>query len=274
MPWLDEQAHFGRAVRDPAAGVPGSVAATRGGRRADKRFAVYRNNHAVGLVDALAARFEVSAQLVGDRFFAAAARAFVAEHIPQSPVLLHYGRGFPSFLAGLPGAEKLPFLAAVAELEWRIGEAYHAADAAPIGVAELGACDPELLTRAALCMHPSLRLIKSEWPVLSIWKAHKTCDVRGALEAISWHGEVGMVIRPRLDVEVIRLAPTAFEFIAALVEGATLDAAAGRAGIAQASELGQLVGFVLQAGVVVGLEGGSSRAAADPEPGVEKTNPR
>jgi hypothetical protein len=61
----DFQDFFARALLDPVHAVP---AAIRGAarRRADRRFAVHRNNVVVGLINALAERFPVVSRLVGD----------------------------------------------------------------------------------------------------------------------------------------------------------------------------------------------------------------
>ena len=68
---------FAAALLDPALPVPAGVTSARG--KADaKRFAVYRNNVAVGLTRALASRFPVVERLVGEEFFAGMARAYIA----------------------------------------------------------------------------------------------------------------------------------------------------------------------------------------------------
>ena len=56
-----------------------------------RRFAVYRNNVAVGLIGALEARYPVSRRIAGDDLFRAMARAFVRAHKPRSPVMIAYG---------------------------------------------------------------------------------------------------------------------------------------------------------------------------------------
>jgi hypothetical protein len=75
-----------------------------------RRFAVYRNNVAVGLIGALEARYPVSRRIAGDDLFRAMARAFVRAHRPRSPVMIAYGGQFPEFAAGYlaaagPGAD-------------------------------------------------------------------------------------------------------------------------------------------------------------------------
>ncbi len=66
------QREFAAALLDPAAPVP-SPLRRNGGKAPQKRFAVHRNNMIASLVAALAARFPVVHQLVGDEFFRAMA---------------------------------------------------------------------------------------------------------------------------------------------------------------------------------------------------------
>lgn len=93
--------------------------------------AAYRNNVAVSLGQALGRRFPVIQRLVGDEFFAALARAYLAADPPRSPVLMEWGAGFADFLAGFRPLAGWPFMADVARIEWARGLAFHAADAPP-----------------------------------------------------------------------------------------------------------------------------------------------
>jgi hypothetical protein len=89
---------FAAALDDPSAATP---AMTRGrmGAPDARRFAVYRNNVAVGLIGALEARYPVSRRIAGDALFRAMARAFVRAHKPRTPVMIAYGEEFPEFVA-------------------------------------------------------------------------------------------------------------------------------------------------------------------------------
>ena len=73
-------------------------------------LAVYRNTVAKGCLDALAANFPTVRRLVGDDWFRAAAQAHAATTPPSDARLLHYGDGFPQFLASYPPAAELPYL--------------------------------------------------------------------------------------------------------------------------------------------------------------------
>ena len=132
----------------------------------ERRFAVYRNNVAVSLTEALAARFPVIRRLVGEAFFTPLARLFAETNRPASPVLSEWGEGFADFLADFPPLAAYPYMADVARIEFARGRAYHAADAAPITPAALATTDPG---RLRLTLHPSVTLLRLSHPAVSIW---------------------------------------------------------------------------------------------------------
>ena len=80
------EAAFAAALLDPALPPPACLTTARGVPD-ERRFAVYRNNVAVGLRKALATRFRVVERLVGEEFFALMARAYIAGARPASPLL-------------------------------------------------------------------------------------------------------------------------------------------------------------------------------------------
>jgi hypothetical protein len=214
---------FAQALDDPARPAPLQTQG-REGRPDIRRFAVYRNNVAVGLIAALAARYPVVARLVGEDFFRAAARAFIRDHKPRTAVILHYGDEFPGFLEDFAPVRDLPYLADVARLENAWVESYHAAEAAPIGLEALGAIDPERIGETAFRFHPSARLLKFAHPAASIWAGHQGPGEPRAPEV--WGPESALIVRPDADVVVRALPSGGYEFAAALLSGATLAEAA------------------------------------------------
>jgi hypothetical protein len=224
MPVEATIASFACALLDLSRPAP---AATRRGdeRPVERRFAVYRNNVAVALIGAIEARYPVVRRLVGDDFFRAMAGAFVAAQKPRSPALIHYGDGFPAFIAGFPPAEAVPYLADVARLESAWVEAYHAADADPLGLDALAAIAPDGLEALRFRPHPAARLLSFVHPAASIWEASQG-DGEPRPPTV-WAAEEALVARPDADVFVRVLPPGGFAFAAALFSGATLgDAAA------------------------------------------------
>jgi hypothetical protein len=165
------QAAFARALLQPDAAIPTNVATWNGSDPA-QRFAVYRNNVAVSLIDGLAAKFPVVLQLVGEEFFRAMARVFLGEHPPRSPVMHQFGDALPEFLEGFVPVRELPYLPDVARIEAARVSAYHAADAPAAGPHDFAAIDPERLAETIIKLHPAMRVIPSRHPAYSIWASH------------------------------------------------------------------------------------------------------
>ncbi len=213
---------FVPALLDPEAAVPEGLHDPNG-RKAGKRFDVYRNNVVVSLSEALAAGFPVIEKLVGAQFFAAMAGVFVRAHPPTSPVMTMYGAAFPAFLEGFPPVAHLPYLADTARLEYALREAYHAADATPAAPERLQ--DPRLL-EARLTLAPATRLVVSPYPVHAIWRANTEV---GAPPAAGGDQAV-LVTRPDWDPKPVVIPPEAARFIAATLAGDTFGTALEAAG--------------------------------------------
>jgi hypothetical protein len=252
--WPELQDAFASALRDPAAPPPGAIGKTAGSPPV-RRFSVYRNNVAVGLIGALADNYPVTARLVGGAVFRDLAVAFTAAHPPKSPLMQDFGAGLADFLESYPPADRLPWLADMARLERAWLCAYHAADAEPAGIGALGAIAEEALAEAHLSLHPAARLVCSPFPVASIWHAHQGDDVGAALRSLPEGGEDTLVTRPDGDVEIRRLPPGAAAFVRALGDGAPF-AAAAEAGLGAAKDfdLGAALAMIFEAGAVIAVE--------------------
>src|SRR5690606_31278590 len=107
---------FSAALLDPARPVPDALVSHSAGIP-ERRFAVYRNNVTVGLINALATRFPAVQRIVGEEFFRDMARVYVRAHPPRSRLLMEYGDDFADFVAGFGPVAELEYLADVARLE-------------------------------------------------------------------------------------------------------------------------------------------------------------
>lgn len=226
MPKLaDIQSTFIDALVQPEASVPDAVG-EKGGRPAKRRFDVYRNNVAAGMTEALRATYPAIEKLVGVEFFAATARVYWDRCPPRSPLLFHYGAAFGNFLDGFPPAASTPYLGDVARLEWARLEAYHAKDKTPLTIDALSNAFAEAADVGTLRMelHPALGLIKSRWPVLSLWAA--STGLGSSSDVDMNRAEQALVIRPHLTVEARLLHADSFAFMTALHHGRSLQQAA------------------------------------------------
>jgi hypothetical protein len=223
---MTTQTAFAHALLNPKLPCPSGLT-TWNGSDPTMRFAVYRNNVMVSLVDALADTYPIVQTLVGEEFFRAMARVFAQNKPPRSAVMAYYGREFAEFVEAFPPAVSVPYLADVARLEMARVMAYHAADVVSVHVDALQAAlaDPEQLLSLRLVLHPSVHVIDSTFAIFSIWAAHQ-----GATCASSVDPDVAqsmLVYRAGLVVDTMELAAGTGAFFSALLTGQTLlDAAA------------------------------------------------
>lgn len=217
------QASFADALLDADRPVPGALTLQAAGAPR-KRFAVYRNNVIVGLVEALRAQFPATEKIVGGEFFAAMARVYAVTQPPRSPILLHHGNGFPGFIEQFEPAAELPYLADVARLEIARTRAYHAADAPTLDPSRWEGLDPAALVGARVTLHPSLQILRSLYPVVTIWAMNAGDAEPSSIEDSG--PEDALIVRPDLDVQVRRLPAGGAAFLHALAAGASLGDAA------------------------------------------------
>lgn len=218
------QSAFAQALLDPEAAVPPGLVGPDG-LPAPKRFSVYRNNVALSLTSALEAGFPTVRKLVGDKFFAAMAGVFLRVHPPQSRLLMLYGAEMPKFLERFPPVAHLGYLPDVARLDQAMRESYHAADSRPLPEADFQRLIGMDLGGLRLHLAPALRLVRSGWPIVSIWRANNEGAPPPRPAA-----EDALILRPEFDPRPEALPPGGGAFIAALLAGHRLGEAVASAG--------------------------------------------
>jgi hypothetical protein len=239
------QQSFAAAVLGSSAELPIRAATAA---RAESGLAVYRNNVMSSLIKVVAARFPVVRRLLGEDCFLETVRRFIAAEPPRSPLLLAYGDGFPHFLRRI-GDDAC--IADIADLEVARGKAYHAADAASLSPQEFAAIPAERLAGLRLTFHPSVSLLQSQFPIVSLWQAnHEAGDV--ALPQV--RPEAALIARPMLEVEAWNLPPGGFAFLTALRRCATMaEAAEAAMDAAPEFDLAVNLSVMIEAQIVTGF---------------------
>jgi len=215
---------FAGALMDPDVDIPAQIG--KNGRSTSKRFAVYRNNVVVSLMEALGAAYPSIAMILGKENFDKVARNYIVHHPPSSPMMQQFGKHFPEFLSGFRPLQNAPFLVdvAIAEIAWL--EAIHAKDESVLTPQELGGVDPE--KTLALTFEPlrATRLVRSQYPVHTLFEARNTWPVPGINLDES---QTLLITRPYLDCIATPLDETRAAFIYDLVSGTSLGEAIGNA---------------------------------------------
>lgn len=254
---MSAQQAFAEAVFAAGAACPPGLTAWNGSDPA-RRFAVYRNNVMVSLIDALADSYPVTQELVGEDFFRAMARLFVPAHPPRSPVLALYGEELADFIEGFAPAAGLAYLADVARLEMLRIRAFHAADAAALTAQELAGllADPAALAQARFHCHPSLGVLRSRHAVVSLWAAHQATDVALALAQVAVdQAEGALVWRDGLEVDIACIGEGVAAFIVILKQGVAFGAAAEQAlAVDPGFDLVATLGLLIRVGAISGID--------------------
>lgn len=259
----ERQRGFAAAMLDPRADIPPGLVGPDGAPSA-RRFGVYRNNVIAGLSESLTIAYPAVCRIVGEEFFLAMARAYVVADPPRSPRLLEYGCGLPDFIESFPPSAKLPYLADVARIENAWKEAFHSVEAAPLPPAALAAIPEDRLAELRLQLHPSLRLVTSRYPALTIWRMNVDGGIPAPVDLASG-GEDVLIVRPGAHVEMRLILPGGVAFIGKLAEGAALGEAAG-AGFAAAPDFDLSVNLaaLISAGAFCGYELDAPPTAGEP----------
>jgi hypothetical protein len=209
------------------------------------RLQLHQNNTLISLTGALNATFPTVARLVGDDFFGFLARRYVQSTPPQQGPLFTYGESFAAFIETFDAAQGLPYLPDVARLEWARNSAYYAADAEPIDVVDLA----NLIFR----LHPSHRLVASNFPIQEIWRANQPEEEPSDITLDA--GVHMLIVRPQFYVEHHVLDGGTFGFLVALAMGQTIDVATSAAQTHNASfDVGSAISSLLLTNVFTSFQ--------------------
>jgi hypothetical protein len=225
-----------------------------GGRDPAARLAIHRHHYQASLTRALLDKFPAVSWLAGERFATAAAQAFVRAHPPAAPCIAEYGADYPDFLASRAGAERLPYLRALAELEWHLGQVSIAVDRPPLMIETFASIDASELPDRPLTLQRGLRYCTAEWPIDELIQQYLTdaAPERYAFDPAQVHLEIRGA---RGEFRIERLAEAEFVFRSAVASGLTIGTAAERAlDINATFDPGQALLRLISVGLVIAID--------------------
>ena len=191
-----------------------------------ERLRIYRNNAYEGFRQTLASAFPVIERLVGQGCFRGLALDYFHSYPSDSGDLGTYGQFFARLLRRRYADSTFDYLHDVALLEWAYQEVMMAADAGVLRARDIADVAPNDYEHLCLHLHPAVRLVRSKYPILSIWQSNRqgehpvTLNIHGAAECVVLHRTPRSVELQKLDAAELVL----------------LDACAGGCSITVASE--------------------------------------
>ena len=218
------------------------------------RLAIYRHASEATALGALGETYPTVLALVGEAYFEHLAALYRRECPSRSGNLQDFGARFAEFLdASAPADAHPPYLADSARLDWLRQSAALAADAAPVDERRRTAAAASSPEQLRVRLHPSLRLLRSDYPVLSI---HLWCQSPSSAPPQLDDGAESVLLW-REDDEVAMVATPAAStiFIEALRLDRTVDTAARAALDADPEfDAAECLGGLLSHNLIVGFE--------------------
>ncbi len=139
------------------------------GLEASERLAIYYRAYRIRMHEALSDAFEKTWTYVGDDMFAELFDGYLAQHPSTQPNLRWFGDRFAQYIVHT--MPDYPFIAELACLEWALGVAFDAPDAATIGAADLSAVPPDAWGELVFGLHPTVQFLTFEWNPVALWQA-------------------------------------------------------------------------------------------------------
>jgi hypothetical protein len=165
-------------------------------------YGVYRHAYGSRLVDALRNDHGLLHNYLGDEMFDTMGHAYVAARPSHHPNLRWFSQGLPDFLKCTEPYSDHAILADLAALEKALNDAFDAADAPVLGLADMAGFAPEVWNTLVFQPHPSSRRRDVSTNAAAVWLALKndetppdavTLDEPGRL--LAWRQDVTPMFR-------------------------------------------------------------------------------
>jgi hypothetical protein len=246
------QVSFVESLRNPELGTIAEHI-VGDGMEPSRRIGIYRNNLHEGFLKTLDAMFPIVRTLGGEDWFRQAGIRYLAEHPSRSGNLHHVGAQFASFLTEYVDTE-FEYFADVARLEWAYQECMVAAESSNLDPSALAEVPPDEYGSLQFEIHPAVRLVRSRYPLLAIWKAHQPGGESIQVDLQMGHSNV-LIARRDDHVELREIDdPTALA-LDAFIQGATLSqAAAALMATAPEGDLGQVLNSLFRLNTLAHLK--------------------
>jgi hypothetical protein len=140
-------------------------------------YGVYRHAYGSRLVEAIRSDHGLLHSYLGDEMFDEMGHAYVTVHPSQHPNLRWFAQGLPGFLKTAAPYSDYPVLSDLAGLEKALNDAFDAADAPVVEVADLAGVAPEAWAGLKFHPHPSAVRLDAATNASAIWLALKADEM-------------------------------------------------------------------------------------------------
>jgi hypothetical protein len=164
------------------------------------RLAVHVEGYPARIREALRETFPAVAHILGDGSFSALAARYAKSVPADLRNLNHVGAALSDYLESDCASEELPFLPALAELEWAVDRCFHADLLAAFEPSDCSEWSLEDWGRAKIGFQPGLALICAPWPLREL---RETCRRERSEVDLDLADRHDRVLVYRRDFEVV-----------------------------------------------------------------------
>jgi hypothetical protein len=187
----------------------------------EQLLGLYRNNFYMSFRDYLQVCFPSVEALVGDEFFEQLTKAFTKDKSLESASIEFYGEQFAGYIASCEQTKSLPYLADVARFDWAIDRAKSVIEFEEFSFTDLAQLNEQQQLDIVFSVLPNTLLMATQSPVFDIWCGIQKGDVSGIdMQQAQW---IVIFASSTKGAEYLSLSLAQYEFLSAVVEGASLQ---------------------------------------------------
>ena len=154
----------------------------------EARLDIYRDAYKLRLIESLATNFPALYAYLGTEEFNKLATYYIEAHPSSYRSIRWYGNLLSDFIK--KNFEQYPYLAELADFEWKMTLAFDAADEERVLIEEMSIVPPEDWVHLQFMLHSSLQRINYFWNVIPLWQAlthdKELPGLQQSPEAIGW----------------------------------------------------------------------------------------
>lgn len=226
-----------------------------GHREPGNRALVYRNSGYAAVTSALRSNYPALAGVLSETSFGELARGYADAFPPRYRSLTGYGERLADYLHSQAGANTFAWTRDIARLDRAWLESHLSEDGPVFDPGSLSGEDESRLLDSKVRLHPSVRLVVTDWEVFDIWTSARIGTLSGAAHLINDLSEIVLCWRPYHEVIDLHLSGAEAAFLFALKAGMTLsDACADVLAEVPSAELTALVAWAFSAKFISSIE--------------------
>ena len=139
------------------------IASACGVTLAERGVAIYMEGYRARLMEVLELDYPQLRTLLGAQEFAVLAQRYLQSQLSRTRSIRWFGQHFADFLARHPIDAAQPWLRDIARVEWALGEAFDAPDAAAVDRSRLTRVPPSAWSALRFTIHPAVRTLRLSW---------------------------------------------------------------------------------------------------------------